>query len=524
MYLQALDLKRGLIPHKEVVIYYGYLTSWIQGAAMSLLGERLLSIGLVTGFFYALSIWLLYCLGKVLLPKSLAFLSALLMFLLHAYIIYPWANYFTYTFLLASLLCLVNRDQTRHASRLTVLSGLFAGLAVLTRYSSVHTVLLPFLFFFLIQFFLDRTRWKSVALDAIAWSLGLAIPVGLFLLLLVTQGAFSDLLLQTRTLAEAWGRGVSITNSIPLLLTSILSRTGLMASSYEDPRILFFYVNFFWCGIALLYFLSPPSFTHGPSGKVRNDLILIGLAALVGYLNATHTYEVFRLVNGASLGILIIFYTIFHLTNFIPKVSGKALRKILLIPLATYYLILSSTLILTRTTSVYWPWNWVTLRKENVAEIRMHIFAGKILPQSYYDFYWAIAQTAADLDLSYVVTNYTMDPLAAAVTKLPRAQKAATFVPALAQAYPEEVAKIDQLIRSNKALILSPVGKEDLKLSPFSTDVGSNQTVFQQAWPPVVPWLSGVTPVNTGANPLLIFKPVDTSKLNQQQNLNESKN
>src|SRR2546429_1695685 len=60
MYAQALDIKRGLIPHKDTLIAYGYLTTWIQSISLSLFGERLISIGIITGVFYSLSLFLSY--------------------------------------------------------------------------------------------------------------------------------------------------------------------------------------------------------------------------------------------------------------------------------------------------------------------------------------------------------------------------------------------------------------------------------------------------------------------------------
>ncbi len=58
VYLPALDLKMGLIPHKEVVTIYGMLTSWIQCLSLMVLGESLKSIGIITGLFYSVSLFL----------------------------------------------------------------------------------------------------------------------------------------------------------------------------------------------------------------------------------------------------------------------------------------------------------------------------------------------------------------------------------------------------------------------------------------------------------------------------------
>ena len=55
MYVPALDLKHGLVPYKEILIAYGYLTTWIQSVSLTVLGDSLMSIGIVTGLFYSLA-------------------------------------------------------------------------------------------------------------------------------------------------------------------------------------------------------------------------------------------------------------------------------------------------------------------------------------------------------------------------------------------------------------------------------------------------------------------------------------
>ena len=69
MYVQALDLKRGLIPYQETFTIYGIMTSWIQSLSLTLFGERMISIGIATGIFYSLSIFLSYQIFLKILPK-----------------------------------------------------------------------------------------------------------------------------------------------------------------------------------------------------------------------------------------------------------------------------------------------------------------------------------------------------------------------------------------------------------------------------------------------------------------------
>ena len=103
-YVPALDLFRGAVPYADTLIPYGYLSSLIQSFSLAVFGERLLSIGIITGLFYSLSLFLSYLVFLKFLKKGLAFVSVLLIFLIHPYIIYPAPNYFVYPFQLLALI------------------------------------------------------------------------------------------------------------------------------------------------------------------------------------------------------------------------------------------------------------------------------------------------------------------------------------------------------------------------------------------------------------------------------------
>src|SRR5262249_39628275 len=141
-YVQAIDIKRGLIPHKETVIFYGYLTSWIQGLSLNLFGDSLKSIGIATGAFYSVTFFLSYKIFLKFLSKPLSCLSVLLIFFLHVRIVFPWPNYFVYTFQLLSILSFISDRKINR-----FFSGLCLGLAWLCRYSSIVAILPPFLIF-----------------------------------------------------------------------------------------------------------------------------------------------------------------------------------------------------------------------------------------------------------------------------------------------------------------------------------------------------------------------------------------
>jgi len=170
-YLGALDIKRGAVPHVETFTFYGYLHTWILSLALRLFGDRLISVGVMTGIFYSLSLLLSYWIFLKILPKPLALLSVFLIFLIHPYIIYPSANYFMYCFELLALVFFLNDSRNRFNG---FLAGVCIGMAVLTRYSSVVAILPPFIVLLVLEY-LSVQDSKNKSWKKSVWS----VPDGL---------------------------------------------------------------------------------------------------------------------------------------------------------------------------------------------------------------------------------------------------------------------------------------------------------------------------------------------------------
>lgn len=147
MYANAAALNKGLIPYKEIFIQYGLLTTLIQSFSLKILGNTYVSVGTITGVFYAANISLSYFLWQKVLNKWLSSLSAVLMFLVHGYIEVPWSNYFSYTFLLISLLFLTTSPEKGNRY---LLAGVFHAFSFLARQSPLPILVPIYVYFFLI--------------------------------------------------------------------------------------------------------------------------------------------------------------------------------------------------------------------------------------------------------------------------------------------------------------------------------------------------------------------------------------
>ncbi|MEH2382467.1 MAG: hypothetical protein V7K27_26870 [Nostoc sp.] len=470
MYAEALDIKRGLIPYKETFIYYGIMTSLIHTLSLSLFGERLMSVFIATGIFYSFSLFLSYKIFLKFLPKYAAFFSTFLIFLLHPYITFAWSNYYAYTFLSLSILIFFSKKSKINL----FLSGFFLGLSFLCRYTSIQVILPPFLLFFTHQIIFKINTEKTTLSRILFFSLGFIFPILLFLLFLFSNSTLDDFWIQNKIMLEDGEYGVTISNFVPKLLISIIT----FGEKTRDSRIIFFTIIFFWNLAALFYFLRKLFLKK----NVTQDETLVmscSIVTLFGYLNALHVYDLFRLINGSSLGIGVIIYTILQISQRF----GHKIKVIILLPLISLCFIWANSLIFSpsATSSVYFPWKLDILMGKGVSPTEISIFRGKILSPKYYEFYSEVFQILSKFDhSSYYIVNYTADCIPMVINDLPKVQISSYDMSSLIeQAYPEEAKKIQQIINAKKAVILS---WKDIHIPGYKVVFSRSYLSAEAAW------------------------------------------
>ena len=465
-YITALDIRRGAIPHSEVIIFYGYIYTWIQSVALILFGERLMSVGIITGLFYSLTLFLSYCVFLRFLKKSLAFMAVLLIFLIHPYIIYPVANYFAYTFQLLALIFFLRYSENRYNS---FLAGFFLCLSLLSRYSSTIAILPPFIILLGWELFTAREAKKYVVKKIGFMGSGLLIPLILFFGYLSLKSALGDFFYQNKMIAKVIGNGDSIDTYLNFL-ASIFQFVPSLASDFRG--------KLFTLILIVCLFILVREIFGKISGGVKNsayahyDIMTVCIVAVFGYLNSIHVYETFRLVNGASLGVgicVLVFYNYFNRTI-------KPLKYLIAFTGIFVCLFLSSSLFFKTTTSSYYPWKRDVLCGNRVTNKNIGIFKGKILTKEYNNFYQEVFDTIAPFKNRYYILNYTQDLVAFSMNDLPRVQISPMLLPGV-----DDISKQAKLIVQKKALILS---YKKLDLPGYSV-------IFAKKWPEEIPWMGG---------------------------------
>ena len=473
-YLSALDLKRGAIPHSQALVFYGFFQTWFQSIALTLFGERLMSVGIMTGLFYSLTLFLSYRVFLRFLPKHLSFIAVLFIFLVHPYIFYPAPNYFMYTFQLLALIFFLKYSQNRFNG---FLAGFFISISLLSRYSSFIAILPPFIILLGWEFFTVQNTKKNIIEKIAIVCAGIGIPLIIFAAYLAMNSALGNFFYQMEITSKVWGK----VGSVDTYLNFVASILQINESYASDLRGKLFTLILIICLFIICSKGIRKIFDKQlNSAYARYDVAAACLVTVFGYLNSLHVYETFRLVNGASLGVgivVFVFYNIFSQTI-------KPVKYLIVIPAVLLGLYLSTTMFFSKTTSSYYPWGKDVLFHNGVTNKNIAIFKGKLLSKEYNDFYQEVFDSIAPYKKSCYIINYTSDVVAFLMNDLPRVQIAPIYFKWL-----DDVSKQAKLVDQNRAIILSYK----------ALDLPDYQIIFNKKWPDAIPWME--------SNYLFIYAP-----------------
>jgi hypothetical protein len=452
MYANAADLHRGLIPYREIFIQYGFLTTLIQSLSLNIFGNSVVSVGIVTGIFYAANIYLSYCLWQRVMDKWLSALSSILMFLVSGYITYPWANYFSYTFFLISLLFLTTHSQK---AKTYLLSGFFLGLSILARQSPIPLLAPIYLYFILMYFSSNQKLPRPYLKNILVFHIGMISIIAVFLLYIANKSVFEDWVKQSFTIGIYYKK---IFNLEPQRVLSNFpkrifypkpnSRSILYSLVYLNALII--YGIFFLRCLGKLIQLRKVQFDE------RDKLLfLFSSVTLFGYLQALHLYNMFRLQSASSIGLGLVVLSLYQL-------SGKFKRWkmiVFTVPLMVFFIILSNTLLFAKTPATFVPWDRDLLFSHQLKEPRnIAMLEGKLYDEETRTYYETLVQilSSYQCNLEYLV-NFTMDsyiPLLSQSFK--RVQRSPFYDQQLASViFPDEQRKTAQLLKEGKTILIA---------------------------------------------------------------------
>jgi hypothetical protein len=468
MFSPALDLKHGLKPFQEIVILYGYLSTYLQSLALYLFGENLVAIWLETGIFYAAALVLSYNVFGQFLSRSLAFVTTIFLFLLHPYVTFPWSNYYSYTFSLVALLCVsqsLRQPKTvagkfdRPQALRAVIAGMAFCAAVLCRSSSALAIVLPMSLFCLVEYITSKADFRPWLWQQIVWMLvGGGTVFLIFAGYCVSAGVWGDFLTQSAIVARHWRSiwlgllGYRQGSTTLFLLRTLLQKILLPFHQITlDLRLSIFSLNFF----VMLLFALGYSWQRLRCQRLSHaDRIafLLSLFSICSYMNAVHNYEIFRLVNGAAIGLGVISYLL--LAKF--KLAQYRRYRFLLglASIALMVVLLHNLLPLNKPSwTSFWDTNRILQWQGNRIPAKALSHQLFLPPQEIY--YQEIAQVLAQFDDSYIMINETNNSLLSILSDKPKAYLMPAFISEGLQVDLGDRQRAAAALRSGKAIVIT---------------------------------------------------------------------
>jgi hypothetical protein len=295
LFYDSTKLLEGLTPFKDIHIVYGILTTLIHSFSILIIGNFLLSISIITAFFYALTFYVYY---KILcnfnLKKIYVFLAILIIFIMHPAILKPWPDYLAYFFLICSIFFYSKEKQSDYYSFLV---GFLLALSVMSRFSFV----LPLsVFFFLILLFEGKKKRFLIFF-------GYVFPLLIFFLYL-----------NINNLYEFWYINCCKSHSIyqynhwhPFVkeqygyLNFFLILDGLLINLFTSIVTLDFKWFFYFLVLILnTCYLIIKIFSRKLLIKTEKKLCLLSVLSILMFSNAVHIPAIFRLSTGAIIGLV----------------------------------------------------------------------------------------------------------------------------------------------------------------------------------------------------------------------------
>jgi len=448
MYVNAADLNHGLVPYREIFIQYGFLTTLLQSVAIAIFGDSVVSVGIITGIFYSISIFLSYLLLAKIIGKWLSALAAAVMFLVHGYSIYPWSNYFAYTLLLVALSFLLLPSPK---GRWYLLAGIFCALSFLARQTAVSVLPPVYLFFGILCWKATGNSRKLHLRNICIFHAGMLGVLGSFLLFLCIENAFADWVRQSFSIANVYSTASGgVRYWIKTFLRGVFLAEGW---HYRDARLKLYSLVFLNAFVMWVIVVRRLLREKGKGEDLA--LLLLSTTVLCGYLQAFHIYEIFRLQNGSSLGIGLLFFSMY----FLARKLAPFQHAVFGIPVVILITKLSMNFLFVSTSSVYNPWDRHLLFSGQLREPRdIAMLRGKLYDKDRCEYYESLAAILKGYRsrLPYIVNLSSNSYVPLLVPSLKRVQRIPFYCgPGMDEIVPHEREDVDKLLAAEKAICVS---------------------------------------------------------------------
>jgi hypothetical protein len=309
----AFDTLNNKNIYNDIFSPYGPLNVIINSFVLKYFSNNIFILFKISSVFYSLSFIFYYLLAKNFLSGCQSFLLVLSIFFIHPIVSYPWPNYLLFFLVCVFLLTFLSNDK-----KVYFLSPIFLFLISLTRENVIFFVYLSifyFLFLIIIKNNLLLVKLKKKLFYTILLSVLFYI---LYILFLYIKNSLNGYLLHINIFkAFLEGKNENLINlSYDFLKYLIVDGTNKIIT---DNYILIFALSLATNLAFNLYLLFKKNVT-----KKDLEISFISVFSLFLNLLSINEVNIFRLVCGASIGFITIFYIIIY------KIRNKYISNYLL--------------------------------------------------------------------------------------------------------------------------------------------------------------------------------------------------
>lgn len=226
MFKPAMDVASGQMLFRDTFTGYGALSTLLQAASLIVFGKYLVTIKLLTAFFYALVSVLLYLISAKLVSKTLAFITGIMWIFMAPYFVwvfFPWSSVYALFFQLLGAYFLII-SLGRNSQGLLLLSGVATSLTFWCRQPVGLLMLIAVFLFFVCLYFLRQISLKQLRNNVTVFVFGNFLVSLVFVSWLLANHALHDWWLQSIVGAYSWnetyGSGFSFVRVVGSLLVA----------------------------------------------------------------------------------------------------------------------------------------------------------------------------------------------------------------------------------------------------------------------------------------------------------------
>ena len=301
MLSNAKDFWEGRLAYQQIFIQYGFLTTAIHAVAYGWFGHNLTSIITITAIAYAIGLLLIYRISLMLTGSlKISIYVLITCYLIHPTVIYPWSNYIAFPFLAYGILMLIKNPQTKEKM---FLSGIFFGLAILSREGLAPAIVLLLIFSTLLDIFqLARNKDRIISLFFLLS--GLLLPIVLFSIYLTSEGLWLYWYKLSWLLPKVY-----MTDFFPQI--NSFSGLGGLIGLFKVIAERSINMDFRWLLLGIMIianvYIILIMLVRSKRIYITAGVQKIAVATILLLSSSIHLHEVFRLATGSVVGFVTLF-------------------------------------------------------------------------------------------------------------------------------------------------------------------------------------------------------------------------